>query len=153
MNNSGRSYYDPTRYCEDDVNFKLMILIKFLQYNKNYKFIVLTGRMASSEGAKQTLKWIEDNKLYPDGIYMRKDNDYRKDYHVKSDLIKEVEEKYEICYAFDDSKTSCKAYRDAGITCLQVAYDPGRIRKCCKEEKGNYCSTCGADLKYGRQYS
>lgn len=150
INNSGRSYYDDSKYDEDDVNKEILNVITSLIEKHNYSLVVITGRMATEKGVKNTKKWLNDNGIIPACLYMRNNGDYRKDYVVKSELIKGIQKKYEIVYSFDDSNTSCKAYRDAGITCLQVAYDPGRIRKCCEKEKGNYCSTCGADLKYGR---
>lgn len=148
-----RGYYDDYKYDTDDLDQKVLNIIlgtmKFYSdvFNEYVSLIVITGRMATPKGIETTTKWVEKNTPALQ-IKMRNMGDYRKDYDVKSELIKEVKKEYHILAAFDDRESSCKAFRDNGIMCLQVREDNSEPKKCkmCDESKDNnynYCPYCG----------
>lgn len=160
---NGRSYYDDFKYDTDILNKPVITLISIIHdYFKHQlklediELIILTGRAGTTFGRKTTQKWLDENNIYYDKLFMRKSGDFRKDYEVKSEIIQELQKEYNIIYAFDDRNSSAKAFRDNGITCLQV-WEDDTVPKPCKNCKTNeelfkdkeviYCMDCGKKLK------
>ena len=165
---NNRSYYDADKYDSDIPSYiNLSVIIGTLQHISQTlqkkdlpppKLIVLTGRMDGKVAREKTTKWLETmlHSIHFE-LIMRSPGDYRKDYEVKYELIKEVQQNYNILYAFDYRNSSCKAYRDLGVPCFQVDEDNSQKEcKDCKEWKGLfhsvkeltgnemlYCPTCG----------
>lgn len=85
------------------------------------KLICITGRPERTREA--TLKWFRENiGPEPDGLYMRKNHDYRPDVEIKKEWIEKLQKKgYKIQLAFEDRDRVVKMYRDMGIQCCQVA--------------------------------
>ena len=72
----------------------------------------------------QTEKWLKDNNIYYDDLFMRKTNDYRQDSVVKKELYeRHIENKYYVEAWFDDRDQVVKMIREElGLLCLQVYY-------------------------------
>lgn len=79
----------------------------------NYTIILLTGR--SEEFRRETERWLKIAGLEPDCLLMRKEDDYRKDYEMKSDYIDEIQSRFEILSVFDDNKDVLEMLRIRGI--------------------------------------
>jgi phosphoglycolate phosphatase-like HAD superfamily hydrolase len=82
--------------------------------------IIVSGRMERCR--VDTLEWLERNDLSHDGLYMRRDGDYRDDATVKSELLDVIlAEGWKPIMAFDDRDRVVKMWRARGIPCAQVA--------------------------------
>lgn len=88
---------------------------------KEHKIFLFTGR--PEKVRVKTEKWLLDNLIPYDRLFMRKDGDYRPDYEVKAEMLKSLN--LPIWFAVDDRDQVVKMYRNNGILCMQ-----------CKE--GNY---------------
>ena len=86
-------------------------LLSILSFNNT--IILLTGRSESTRPA--TERWLKTHGIEPDCLLMRGDDDFRKDYEMKSDHIDNIESKFEILAAFDDSKDVIQMLRLRGI--------------------------------------
>lgn len=123
---NGRSYYDATKYDTDILNKPIWEIIKTYVYGENQnsgkeiELIIVTGRGGSNMGRTKTINWLKAHGINFSLLYMRAQGDYRNDYIVKSEIIKELQKTYNILVAFDDRDSSAKAFRDNGVVCLQV---------------------------------
>ena len=82
--------------------------------------ILCSGR--GSEHRAVTEKWLKDNKVYYDALYMRAEKDNRKDSIVKVELLHDIQRDYGWPYLWVDDRTSVvDAIREQGVRVLQVA--------------------------------
>lgn len=169
---NGRGYFESWRFDTDILNESVAAIIDDLLYlndntnteRKRYELIVITGRSEAGAGRQKTEKWLNENSVIYDKLFMRKAGDFRKDYITKSEIIQELQKEYNIICAFDDRDSSAKAFRDNGVLCLQVWEDDTEKKPChaCKEIENkeelpastqlalfmiNYCPQCGRKLK------
>lgn len=93
-------------------------LMKLLQ--GNISLVLLTGREASPENYKATLDWLSTNEVPYTRLFMREHNDYRCDNIVKLELIKKVEENFNVIGIFDDRVKVVKMWRDNGYYVFDV---------------------------------
>lgn len=96
-------------------------VIKMLNSLKEeFTIIICSGR---KDSAKDVLKdWLAEHDVHYDELFMRKSNDNRGDYTIKSEIYFEnIEPFYEVFAAFDDRDQVVKAWRDLGIKTFQVA--------------------------------
>lgn len=98
-------------------------IIELLEfYNlKGYRNYIITARAEKSR--KLTEQWLDYHNiaLMIDGMFMRRDNDFRPDYEVKEEIVQAMTDmgiKPDI--AFDDRKQCVDMYRRRGIRCLHV---------------------------------
>ena len=111
------------RCGEDRVNEPIAKVCRNLEYFNQIAYV--TGRRESCR--LDTIEWLIKNDLpyqpnnfaKPTLLLMRKDGDYRHDTIVKIELIKGFIGDIEM--VFEDRNSMVKAWRDAGVTCLQVA--------------------------------
>lgn len=115
-----RSPYDWHRVSEDMVDENIAELIRKLNASGLW-IAIFSGR--DSVCHAQTTKWLNDNKIPYDGLYMRPQGDNRKDSVVKRELYeKHIKDKYDVLCVLDDRNQVVKMWREElGLTCLQVA--------------------------------
>lgn len=119
LNLSGRSWYDPSRYCDDTVNETLREVLRNL-YDDNHVIIIFTGR--SEDHREAVENWLFDNDVDYDELIMRKSGDNRDDAIVKSELFDEfVAPRYNFLAQWDDRDRVVDALRAKGVTVYQVA--------------------------------
>lgn len=86
---------------------------------EKYMIIILTARPESNR--ELTTKWLEDNNIDYDALFMRNKNDYRKSPIVKSDLIEEMKcHDYIPLYAIEDRDDCIDMFNSLGIFTLKV---------------------------------
>lgn len=125
-NVTGREFYGEglNHVYDDEVNHLLNNLIgDYHHEDKGYQLIFMSGR---NEFAREdTVRWLKDKAGWlPDEylLYMREDDDMRKDFMVKADLFdKHVRDQYNVLLCFDDRDQIVRLWRDMGLTCFQVA--------------------------------
>lgn len=86
---------------------------------KRYSVIIVSGRPIDRAG-KATVKWLRENNVPFDHIFMRQGGDHRPDTIVKKEILDKLP-KNKIRWVFDDRSSVVKVWRDAGLTYFQVA--------------------------------
>jgi predicted kinase len=114
-----RSPFDWNRVGEDVVDPVVAMLIDRL--NDKYKIIMLSGRDGGC--LPETEKWLNDNNIYYDKLFMRTAGDNRKDNIVKLEIFNEfVRDNYQIKFVLDDRNQVVDMWRnELGLKVLQVA--------------------------------
>ncbi len=117
---NGRHPFEWHRVGEDiPQNNVIDILNKF--NSQNTDIILMSGRDGVCR--PETEGWLIDNKVPFDHLYMREENDNRKDDIVKMELYrKNIHDKYNILFVLDDRNQVVDMWRSIGLTCLQVDY-------------------------------
>ncbi len=114
-----RGPYDASLYHTDTVDETIRSLVG-LYYIQGPKILVVSGRDDTYKDV--TAKWLSDNFIGYDELYMRKGGDKRNDAIVKQEIFEEhIKGKYEIEFVLDDRNRVVKMWRELGLKCLQVA--------------------------------
>lgn len=117
-NNGKRSPYDYSNVSVDSVDFSVSEIARKLK-TSHASIIICSGR---DEICKEdTIKWLRDNGIPYDGIFMRKAGDVRKDNIIKAELWREIQKTYNIIAMFDDRNRVVDMARKLGYKVCQVA--------------------------------
>lgn len=85
-----------------------------------YKVVLLSGR--DSICRQETIKWLRENNITYDELFMRPVDDSRKDSIVKRELFEEnIRDRYNVVYVLDDRNQVVEMWRSMGLKVLQVA--------------------------------
>jgi uncharacterized HAD superfamily protein len=87
--------------------------------------IIVSGR--SDDYKEQTIKWLSDNEIFYDEIYMRKYKDHRDDAVVKSEIADEIEKTHNILGVFDDRQRVVNMWIERGIWVFDVGQGQGHF--------------------------
>ena len=92
---NGRGYFDPYKFDTDILNIDVLRVIDAMMdrlyiSNSDAELIVITGRSSAGVGRAKTEKWLRENNIMYDKLFMRKPGDFRKDYITKSEIIQEL---------------------------------------------------------------
>lgn len=109
--------------CKDDTPFKHMKTIVGALWSVG-RVLYVSGRPERCRN--DTQEWLKkhgfNTSLFPAGLYMRADGDYRDDSIVKYELLQKIKaDGYHPIMAFDDRNCVVKMWRENGIPCAQVA--------------------------------
>lgn len=116
---AGRSPYDYTQVHTDTPDFDVVKMSQLLM-KSGYKIFIVSGREDSCRG--ETYKWLEDNGIKHDGLFMRKAEDARNDTVIKSEIYSDnFLGRYNIEGVFDDRDRVVNMWRELGLTVYQVA--------------------------------
>ncbi len=119
----GRVPYDPTT-GEDLLNYPIANILEVYDNQTLYdvSLLLITGR--EEKYREQTENWLKQHGItHYKFLYMRKNNDFRKDYKVKKEVYeKYIKKTYDILFVLEDRDQVVKMWRDEGLICLQVAY-------------------------------
>lgn len=87
-------------------------------FSKDYHILIVSGR----DGVcyPETEKWLDDNHIPYDALYMRPESDTRKDAIVKLEILEEIKEDFFPALCIDDRKQVVEAYRYVGLPVWQV---------------------------------
>jgi len=105
---------DGDSVIEDTAN----ILDNFL-YRSDLVIGIVSGR--SDEVEEKTRAWLSAKDIYCDFLVMRKAGDYRPDHVIKKEWLDGFDGKDHILAVFEDRKAVVDMWREAGLTCYQVA--------------------------------
>lgn len=107
---------------DDTVNEWCAKLIRAMQY-QHYEIIFVTGRCEEYGGITQHfLKNSGIQTAHPYTLFMRKDDDFRKDSIIKAEIyIHDIEPNYDVIFCIDDRKQIVDMWRSLGLVCLQCA--------------------------------
>ena len=121
---SARSPFDESRVHEDRPNAPVVAVIRAMAEAGNV-ILFLSGRTDACRAA--THDWLLQHVRVPfRGLHMRAAGDMRKDAIVKRELFdRHVRDSYDVVCVLDDRDQVVAAWRELGLTCLQVA--PGNF--------------------------
>lgn len=123
---SGRSPYDYSQVHTDTVDETVANIVRryyardiMTDIPETY-VVIVSGR---EDGCKDvTVKWLADNGIPYDEIYMRKHDDHRDDRIVKKEIYDEfIKPRYNVRFVLDDRDRVVKMWREQGLKVLQVA--------------------------------
>lgn len=89
-----------------------------------HPIIILSGR--SEEVKPQTVRWLMQNKVYYDYLFMRPAKDYTPDEQLKLIMLKQAQANLgfadqDVMCIFDDRQKVVDMWRKNGFACFQVA--------------------------------
>lgn len=114
-----RSPYDYSRLHTDTV-FAHIKELNRLYWESCSSIFIVSGRPDTYR--EETRKWLIDNDIYFDHLFMRRADDNRNDADVKHEIFNnEFRDQYEIEAWFDDRDRVVRRMRKLGINVLQVA--------------------------------
>jgi len=116
--NGKRGPFDWHNVHRDEINETVCEQVEFHR-SKGRKIIIMSGRDEVSK--KLTEEWLELYDIHYDEIYMRKENDYRKDYIVKRELYRNnIRDRYNVLVAYDDRHQVLQLWYEEGIFAYNV---------------------------------
>ena len=102
----------------DTPNKPIVDLYKFLWNSGQYKLIIVSGR--SDEFRNLTEQWLIWNEIPFSELLMRNKSDFRADYLVKEDILKQIQSMgNQIAFVVDDRQQVVDMWRRNNIVCLQ----------------------------------
>ena len=117
----GRNPYDASRAMEDTPTPHVVRAYQNLHDN-NYCMLILTGRKHTHRGV--TKQWLEENRVYYDGLWTRADGDNRQDWIVKQELFDtHIAPHFNVLGVFDDRMSVCRMWHLKGVPLFKVG-DP-----------------------------
>jgi len=112
-----RSPYDYSKVSEDKSDKSVIDVLNGLKESGN-SIIIVSGRDYIC--SKETMKWLEDNEIVYDDIYMRAEGDRRKDWIVKAEILREIQKEFNVVGIFDDRRQVVNFNRKLGFKVFQV---------------------------------
>ena len=105
---------------EDDIpNPPIVTLLQGMK-TLGYRIIVSTARFERER--IRTEKWLRDHDILYHDLFMRPDGDFRHDYLVKEDMLRDLQIGREgILFVVDDRTSVVEMWRRNGLTVLQCA--------------------------------
>ena len=103
---------------DPDENIRMLNMIM----NESYvEVIIMTGR--DGVALEKTKRWLIDNGIAYDKIFIRDAGDGRKDSIIKREIYEsEIKDKYNVIAIFDDRQQVIDLWRSLGLTACQVNY-------------------------------
>lgn len=109
-------------FLKDTVNKPVEIVISAAVNSSNWSPLIILVSGRKSEFREQTEKWLEDNGISYDYLFMRPENDKRKDVIVKQEIYEaEIKGKFNVVFVLDDRNQVVDFWRSVGLKCFQVA--------------------------------
>ena len=113
---NGRNPYDASTCDQDLLNKPVHGILR----HSGKIFIFVSGRYEKFR--PQTETFLKTHKFYDYTLYMRPDNDNRRDEIVKKEIYNNhIKDNYNILFVLDDRDRVVAMWRQLGLTCLQVA--------------------------------
>jgi uncharacterized HAD superfamily protein len=109
----------------DTPNVAVQKVFQALRNDQEVDLIIVSGR--SDDYKEQTIKWLTDNEIFYDEIYMRKYKDHRDDAVVKGEIADEIEKTHNILGVFDDRQRVVNMWIERGIWVFDVGQGKGNF--------------------------
>jgi uncharacterized HAD superfamily protein len=109
----------------DTPNVAVQKVFQALRNDQEVDLIIVSGR--SDDYKEQTIKWLTDNEIFYDEIYMRKYKDHRDDAVVKGEIADEIEKTHQILGVFDDRQRVVNMWIERGIWVFDVGQGKGQF--------------------------
>lgn len=116
---NGRNPYDASRCEQDLLNTPVADIVK-MAYARGTMVLLVSARKESAR--PPTERWLATHEIPYTCLWMRAENDNRKDVEVKRDIFHaHISGHYNIQFVLDDRNQVVDLWRSLGLTCLQVA--------------------------------
>lgn len=120
--NGKRGPFDWNKVDRDDVD--IIVADRLRKHRRlGEKIIILTGRDESCR--ELTTEWLNFYDIPFDEMYMRPENDYRKDSIVKKEIYDNELKNYNVLFVYDDRNQVVDMWRGLGVKVFQV--EPGNF--------------------------
>jgi predicted kinase len=119
-----RSPYDWKRVGEDLVIYNVSATLDWVNdLEEKYRphVIICTGR--DGEALEETEKWLKDNKLEYDDIFIRGKGDMRPDWVVKQEMWEDISKEFYIVGLYDDRLQVVRRARALGLKVFHVEHN------------------------------
>lgn len=104
---------------KDTTHDEVVDIVRAMYTQREHRIVIVSGR--DSVCRAKTEKWLQDNNIRYDDIYMRAENDMRSDDIVKKEiLVNQILPLYNVKMVIDDRPRVCNMWRSLGITVVQV---------------------------------
>jgi phosphoglycolate phosphatase-like HAD superfamily hydrolase len=80
--------------------------------------IIVTARKEKYRAL--TARWLKNNDVPHDALFMRQDDDHREDYEVKKDILEHIAVYWDIKHAVDDNPSIIKLWEENGIPTTKI---------------------------------
>ncbi|GCE22813.1 phosphatase domain-containing protein [Dictyobacter kobayashii] len=115
---NGRNPYNAADCEQDLLNEHIANIVRF--YSQTVHVLLVSGRKECHR--PQTVNWLTQHDIPYTSLWMRQDEDNRKDSLTKEDIYREhILGKYAIQFCLDDRNSIVNLWRSLGLICLQVA--------------------------------
>lgn len=115
-----RDPYDTAKCDTDELNQAIATIVEATYRWKGWRVIITSGR--KEEFRTQTVAWLAANDIPYHHLFMRKDDDNRKDAVIKQEMYdNEIKGKYDVRFVLDDRKSVVDMWRSNGLQVFQVA--------------------------------
>lgn len=129
---NGRGPYDKEKYHLDLPNMPVVDILGTYDHwrefgvendegkQPNLKILIVSGR--EDDKYDVTYAWLRKHGIPFDALFMRKAGDFRNDAIIKREIYEnEILGNYNVLFCLDDRDRVVNGWREAGLTCLQVA--------------------------------
>ena len=103
--------------CNNDKPIDEIIALSRMMWHNSVPIFTLTGR--SDIAKDKTIRWLNENNVLYDELFMRQDGDYSHAEDLKEKWINEIGANNIYC-AFDDSAKVCNMFKRNGIITFHV---------------------------------
>lgn len=118
-----RDPFNPETIANDTVNRAVGNILEVYAHQTLFpvQIFFVTGRFEKYR--EETEAWLTKHGIENFKLFMRKDNDFRKDTVYKKEIYqKNIHSDYDVLFVLEDRDQTVKMWRDFGLTCLQVEY-------------------------------
>lgn len=116
-----RSPYDWLKVGEDTIDFATCLTADYFAEANGITVTICTGRDGVS--LEETEKWLDENSIHYDKIYIREAGDMRPDWIVKEEMWREISKNNHIVGMFDDRLQVVRRARALGLKVFNVEYN------------------------------
>lgn len=118
-----RGPFDWAKVGQDKVRLHVIELLEaYIHRYPSVSIVVVSGRDGSCE--QETRKWLLENGVFFDELYMRNPGDSRKDSIVKDEILTcNIAPKYNILFWIDDRPQVVRMLKDKGVNVVDVSKD------------------------------
>lgn len=114
-----RGPFEWHRVFEDELDGNVANLADMIVKAEN-EILIVSGRDGSCR--EETVRWLNHHEIPFNAIFMRENNDTRKDSIVKSEIFwRDIAPHFDVLGVFDDRNQVVEMWRGMGLFCAQVA--------------------------------
>jgi hypothetical protein len=115
---SGRKRFDLFHSEAIDCPPHPQALAHLRELESEFATVIVTARKGMWR--YHTILWLIENRIDYDDLFMRDDEDNRKDFAVKFDILGEIRRRYEPVLAVDDNPAVIRLWEQQGIPTIQI---------------------------------
>lgn len=119
-----RDPFNPKSIADDQLNYPIANILEVYAHQTLYdiQLFFITGRFEKLR--TQTERWLARHNIENYLLFMREDNDFRKDIVYKKEVYQQhIQDKYDVIFVLEDRDQTVKMWRnELQLTCLQVQY-------------------------------